>query len=209
MKAIIYTLLAATLAFFCVTTACAGDGDAHVTQTRKVEAFRAIDMTAVGQVVFTQADRYSLTLEGEERFVQGIKTEVRGDGTLHISLENKKVYNDPTEGVCIRVSAPSLEVISIGGVGSFVCEGTMKLEGDLDIDVTGVAEVTLDDLRCRRLDVQMSGVGAAQVEVDCDHVDARMSGVGSVTLRGVTRTADLHRSGIGTLEADGLKITEE
>lgn len=204
---IIYTLLAIGLAFFGGHAAHAQEDDTHVTQTRKVEAFQSIDITAVGQVIFTQADRYSLSLEGEERFVRNVMTEVRG-GTLHISSKSKKLYKSPTKGICIRVSAPSLNAIDFSGVGSFTCEGALKLDGDLDIDVTGVAEVTVNDLRCRNLDVLMSGVGAAEVNVDCDHVDARMSGVGSVTLRGQARTASLHRTGIGELDSDGLEVEE-
>ena len=183
----IYTLLAAALAFFCVSSVTADDGNARVTQMRKVEAFHAIDITTVGDIIFTQDDAYSLRIEGREKYVNNTVTTVSKD---------------------IYLTAPGLDDIEFKGVGSFRCEETLKLDGDLDIRITGVGEAVIDDLRCRNLDLHMSGVGDAKVTVDCDHVDASMSGVGSVTLRGRAKTADLHRSGIGELDRDGLKVGE-
>lgn len=206
----IYTLLAAALAFFCVSSVTADDGNARVTQTRKVEAFHAIDITTVGDIIFTQDDAYSLRIEGRERYVNNTVTTVSKDGTLSIGFKNKKknLNRGNNNGVTIYLTAPGLDDIEFKGVGSFRCEETLKLDGDLDIRITGVGEAVIDDLRCRNLDLHMSGVGDAKVTVDCDHVDASMRGVGSVTLRGRAKTADLHRSGIGELDRDGLKVGE-
>ena len=203
----LYMLLAATLAFFCVTTVCAKDGDARVTQTRKVEAFHAIDITAVGEIIFTQADKYSLRIEGKEKSVNRTTTSVSGDGTLHIGFKGRSGRGN--NGVTIYLSAPSLDGIEFRGVGSFRCEGDLKLDGDLNIDIDGVGEVVIDDLACRHLDIDLDGVGDAELTVDCDHVDASMHGVGSVTLRGNARSANLSRGGIGDLETKGLTIGEE
>ena len=220
----IYTLLAAALAFFCVSSVTADDGDARVTQTRKVEAFHAIDITTVGDIIFTQDDAYSLRIEGREKYVNNTVTTVSKEGTLSIGFKKKNlVSKDGTlsigfkkknlnrgnnNGVTIYLTAPSLDDIDFKGVGSFRCEETLELDGDLDIRITGVGEAIIEDLRCHNLDLHMSGVGDAKVTVDCDHVDASMSGVGSVTLRGRAKTADLHRSGIGELDRDGLKVGE-
>ena len=206
----IYTLLAAALAFFCVSSVTADDGNARVTQMRKVEAFHAIDITTVGDIIFTQDDAYSLRIEGREKYVNNTVTTVSKDGTLSIGFKNKKknLNRGNNNGVTIYLTAPGLDDIEFKGVGSFRCEETLKLDGDLDIRITGVGDAVIDDLRCRNLDLHMSGVGDAKVTVDCDHVDASMSGVGSVTLRGRAKTADLHRSGIGELDRDGLKVGE-
>ena len=128
--------------------------------------------------------------------------------TLSIGFKKKNLNRGNNNGVTIYLTAPGLDDIEFKGVGSFRCEETLKLDGDLDIRITGVGEAVIDDLRCRNLDLHMSGVGDAKVTVDCDHVDASMSGVGSVTLRGRAKTADLHRSGIGELDRDGLKVGE-
>ncbi|HIY87980.1 MAG TPA: DUF2807 domain-containing protein [Candidatus Bacteroides pullicola] len=202
----LYILLAATLAFFCVSTACAKDGDARVSQTRKVEAFHAIDISAIGEIIFTQADRYSLRIEGKEKSVNRTTTSVSGDGTLHIGFKGRSGRGN--NGVTIYLSAPSLDGIEFRGVGSFRCEGDLKLDGDLNIDIDGVGEVVIDDLACRNLNIDLDGVGEAELTVNCDHVDASMHGVGSVTLRGNARSANLSRGGIGELNSKGLHIGE-
>lgn len=207
MKTIIYALLVATLAFFCVTAVCAKDGNARVTQTRKVEAFHALDITAVGNIIFTQADNYSLRIEGKEKNVNHTTTSVSDNGTLHIGLKGKSGRGD--NGVMIYLSAPSLDGIEFRGVGSFRCEGALKLDGDLDIDIDGVGEVEIDNLACRNLDLDLDGVGDAEITVDCDYVNASMHGVGSVTLRGNACSANLSRGGIGDLDTKGLHIGEK
>ena len=204
----LYMLLAATLAFFCVTTVCAKDGDARVSQTRKVEAFHAIDITAVGEIIFTQADKYSLRIEGKEKNVNRTTTSVSDNGTLHIGFTGKSRRGN-NNGVTIHLSAPSLDGIEFRGVGSFRCEGVLKLDGDLNIDIDGVGEVVIDDLACRNLNIDLDGVGDAEITVDCDHVDASMHGVGSVTLCGNARSANLSRGGIGDLDTKGLNIGEK
>lgn len=203
----LYMLLAAMLAFFCVTTVCAKDGDARVSQTRKVDVFHAIDITAVGEIIFTQADKYSLRIEGKEKSVNRTTTSVSGDGTLHIGFKGRSGRGN--NGVTIYLSAPSLDGIEFRGVGSFRCEGVLKLDGDLNIDIDGVGEVVIDDLACRNLDIDLDGVGDAEITVNCDHVDASMHGVGSVTLRGNARSANLSRGGIGDLDTKGLNIGEK
>ena len=208
MKTIIYALLVATLAFFCVTAVCAKDGNARVTQTRKVEAFHALDITAVGNIIFTQADNYSLRIEGKEKNVNHTTTSVSDNGTLHIGFKGKSGRGN-NNGVTIHLSAPSLDGIEFSGVGSFRCEGDLKLDGDLNIDIDGVGEVVIDDLACRNLDLDLDGVGDAELTVNCDHVDASMHGVGSVTLRGNARSANLSRGGIGDLDTKGLNIGEK
>ena len=204
----LYMLLAATLAFFCVTTVCAKDGDVRVSQTRKVDVFHAIDITAVGEIIFTQADKYSLRIEGKEKNVNRTTTSVSDNGTLHIGFTGKSKRGN-NNGVTIHLSAPSLDGIEFRGVGSFRCEGVLKLDGDLNIDIDGVGEVVIDDLACRNLDIDLDGVGDADITVDCDYVDASMHGVGSVTLRGNARSANLSRGGIGDLDTKGLNIGEK
>lgn len=206
---LIYTLwLALTLMGFCTNFAWAGDGDVRVTRQQKVAAFYAIDITAVGEIYFTQGDSYSLTIEGKEKQVNNITANVSG-GMLAIGFKDKRKICDNNDGVTIRLTAPGLDEIIFRGVGSFYCGEALQLDGDLRIDVQGVGEVNMDDLHCRNLRLTLQGVGNATVKVDCDYVDASLSGMGNVTLKGRAKDADLHRGGWGNLDTGGLKIGED
>ena len=167
----IYTLLAAALAFFGVSSVTADDGDARVTQTRKVEAFHAIDITTVGDIIFTQDDAYSLRIEGREKYVNNTVTTVSKDGTLSIGFKKKNLNRGNNNGVTIYLTAPGLDDIEFKGVGSFRCEETV-----------GDAKVTVD---CDHVDASMSGVGSVTLRGRAKTADLHRSGIGELDRDGL------------------------
>ena len=107
----------------------------------------------------------------------------------------------------IYLSAPDLKDVEFTGVGSFNCEGALKLN-DVKFEIEGVGKVNVKDLTCKTLVVKMEGVGKADIHVDCDRLRASMEGVGSVTLSGRARQADISKGGIGGVNTRNLKIGE-
>lgn len=201
----IFLAMMAMLAF--ATTACAGDND-RVNQTRKVADFTRVEFTAVGQIYFTQSPEVSFRIEGKEKHVKNITSEVR-DGVLKIGYkDNNRNRKGSKNGVTIYLTAPTLEGVEFTGVGSFNCKETLKAD-DIRFDVEGVGSLDVRDLQCKTLTLRLEGVGNADVEVNADHVDASMEGVGSVTLSGKTRTANIDKSGIGSLNTRRLEIEED
>jgi len=158
-------------------------------------------------VYFTQSNSYSLKIEGREEYVTTTTTEVKGD-CLIIGFKNKKDGdNNRNKGVTIYLSAPDLKDVEFTGVGSFNCEGALKLN-DVKFEIEGVGKVNVKDLTCKSLVVKMEGVGKADIHVDCDRLRASMEGVGSVTLSGRARQADISKGGIGGVNTRNLKIGE-
>lgn len=201
----IFFALLAALAF--ATGVSAKDND-RITQTRKVADFTRVEFTAVGQVYFTQSSKVTFRIEGKEKHVKNITSEVR-DGVLRIGYkDNNRNRKGSKNGVTIYLTAPTLEGVEFTGVGSFNCKETLKVD-DIRFDVEGVGSLDVRDLQCKTLTLRLEGVGNADVEVHADHVDASMEGVGSVTLRGKTRTAELEKSGIGSLNTRKLEIEED
>ena len=199
--------MALTLAFLAAIGAWAADND-RVTQTRKVDNFTRIEVTAVANLYFTQGETVSLRIEGREKYVNLTTTEVK-NGKLRIGMSDKgKKRKGNKNGVDIYITAPILEGVEFTGVGSFNCKETLKAD-DIRFDVEGVGSLDVRDLQCETLTLRLNGVGNADVEVHADHVDASMEGVGSVTLRGKTRTAELEKSGIGSLNTRKLEIEED
>jgi hypothetical protein len=115
--------------------------------------------------------------------------------------------NNRNKGVTIYLSAPDLKDVEFTGVGSFNCEGALKLN-DVKFEIEGVGKVNVKDLTCKSLVVKMEGVGKADIHVDCDRLRASMEGVGSVTLSGRARQADISKGGIGGVNTRNLKIGE-
>ena len=182
--------------------------DERVNEVRKVDDFSSIRIKAVANVEFTQGDKYSLRLEGKEKWVKLTTTEVK-DGCLIIDFkrgEKRSVKN--INGLKLYVTAPTLEEVELTGVGSLECKEPLKLD-DFTLRISGVGSAEVADLTCRRFTVSLNGVGDAEVNVDCDYLKARMGGVGSLELRGSADEADISRSGIGSVNTKRLKIKNE
>ena len=193
---IIGVMIALLLAFAGAIGALAQDE--RVNEVRKVDDFSSIRIKAVANVEFTQGDKYSLRLEGKEKWVK--------HGCLIIDFkrgEKRSVKN--INGLKLYVTAPTLEEVELTGVGSLECKEPLKLD-DFTLRISGVGSAEVDDLTCRRFNVSLSGVGDAEVNVDCDYLKARMSGIGSLELRGSADEADISRSGIGSVNTKRLKI---
>ena len=203
---IIGVMIALLLAFAGAIGALAQDE--RVNEVRKVDDFSSIRIKAVANVEFTQGDKYSLRLEGKEKWVKLTTTEVK-DGCLIIDFkrgEKRSVKN--INGLKLYVTAPTLEEVELTGVGSLECKEPLKLD-DFTLRISGVGSAEVADLTCRRFTVSLNGVGDAEVNVDCDYLKARMGGVGSLELRGSADEADVSRSGIGSVNTKRLKIKNE
>lgn len=202
------TLLITLSLIFAATagTVYAADGDAKVSEVRKVEAFSSVEVTSVATIYFTQSDTYSFKIEGKEKYVKATETTVK-NGCLHIGFKdkNKKGMRNQKDGVTIYLSAPDLKKVNFTGVGSFNCKERLKLD-EVEFSVKGVGEVNVSDLVCNKLEVGLRGVGSADVHVVCDYLSASMSGVGEVTLSGTAGSADISKGGIGSVNTKNLKI---
>lgn len=180
----------------------------QVSEVRKVDDFSSIRIKSVANVEFTQGDKYSLRLEGKEKWVKLTTTEVK-NGCLVIDFERgekRSVKN--INGLKLYITAPTLEVVELTGVGSLECKEPLKLD-DFTLRINGVGSAEVADLTCHRFTVSLNGVGDADVNVDCDYLKARMGGVGNLELRGSAGEADVSRSGIGSLNTKRLKIKNE
>ncbi len=203
MRALVITL---SLLFAAVAgTVYAANGDANVSEVRKVSAFSSVEITSVATVYFTQSDTYSLKIEGKEKYVTITSTEVKGD-RLVIGFKNgDKQSRNRNDGVTIYLSAPSLKEVEFSGVGSFNCEKPLKLD-DVKFEVEGVGKLNIADLTCNNLRVELEGVGKANIHVHCDYLSASLDGVGHVTLSGEAGRADISKGGIGGVNTSDLKV---
>ncbi len=185
-----------------------------VSYTRSVSNFTGVNLqSSMADVVYTQGDRPSMRIAGTRALVDNMTVKVV-DGTLVLAQkENKTSYRvqrcggEDSDGgrrafLRVYVTVPRIDRVSIGGVGSFVCNGAMT-SGDLRLDLRGVGSVRVGRLQCDRLSVKLSGVGGLEAGgIRADAVNVVCSGTGSFrgTLSGVERTY-LELSGVGRVDA--------
>ncbi|WP_129671824.1 GIN domain-containing protein [Candidatus Chloroploca sp. Khr17] len=182
------------------------------TETRVVGTFTAIDVTGVGEVVVTQGDTDSLTVETDDNLQAIVLGDVRGD-TLYLGINANQGFSDATR-VTFTVTVKELTAISFAGAGTV---SVRDLSGDqLTVNHSGAGPVSIGGtvveqhvtlsgagnydgaaLVSERATVDLSGFGSVVVNVS-ERLDATISGAGSIAYIG---SPELHEqvTGVGSI----------
>jgi hypothetical protein len=172
--------------------------------TRTVEAadFDAIEAAGVFELEISVGGDYAVALAGREEDLART-TAVVENGVLVLDTaerdgEGKRRF--VKHGVTATISLPALKSIDaagvvdgeVKGVDSETFSADISGVGELDLagvcgtltaDVSGVGELDAEDLECRIVDVEVSGVGAAKVFAS-QSVDAELAGIGKIEISG-------------------------
>lgn len=206
MKKIATILTSLVMACLCVNCASAKGGNKEqVSETRSVSAFHSIEMESIAGVYFTQSDTYSLRVEGEKEWVDLTRCTVKNGKLLITWAEKGKKTTKNVNGLSIYLSAPDLQKVAIGGVGSFECKSRLNLK-NVKFEVNGVGNLHVADLHAQDVQVTLGGVGSGELTVDCDQLDANVDGVGSLTLSGKAQSAHISKDGLGSVSTRRLKV---
>jgi hypothetical protein len=95
----------------------------------------------------------------------------------------------------VKVSTQKLK-IDVSGAGSLDIDGNADYQ---QIDLSGAGSVKGFDLMCKKADVEVSGAGSVQLNVQ-DSLDADVSGAGSVRFKGNPSNRSISKSGVGTVK---------
>lgn len=199
-------LIATLLLIGAVLLPIYAQSDKVITRNEAVSSFSAIRMEAVGDIIFTQSDDCSFRMEGPEKYLAKLVTEVKNH-TLVIRIREQDKRNNKMKGVKFYITAPTLSVVKISGVGDFISTQPLKLN-DLQLTFQGVGGIRINDLTCKNLQLKMEGVGQANIHLNCDHLRASVDGIGSVTLSGQAKTAQISKDGIGSVNTKKLTVKE-
>lgn len=171
------------------------------TRILPVAPFDAVDFGMACKVEYLPGDN-SLEVKTHENLFRLLNFEVDDTGVLKLTQDNYNVRNLDT--MVIRVHAPSLRSVNLGGAAQFsAMEGieaeTFKLSlsgaGDVeingldaasvDVNLAGAAKIRLDGLDSQELSISISGAGDGVISGRTDHADARISGAGKIDLKGL------------------------
>ncbi|MBN1303106.1 MAG: DUF2807 domain-containing protein [Anaerolineales bacterium] len=167
------------------------------TEERQVEAFESVSVSFPAEVIIEQGEGVSLSLEGDDRVLSNLRTNVR-HGVLYIEARRNfwSWYMVPVQPVTIEITVKDLENLDFTSAGSILVEG---LEAEsLEVDISGVGSLALVDLEVAELDCRLSGAGELEASGSADHLELQISGVGSFDGQGFSAdTADVQLSGVG------------
>jgi predicted small secreted protein len=150
-----------------------GSGD-MVTETRDVSGFDSVDLSGSGDVIITQGEGESLTIETDDNVMEHITSEVRG-GTLR--LGTKELISVSPTRLVFTLGVDDLNAADVSGSGSIEAD---SIETDsLEIDVSGSGDVKVDSLTAGDLGVRISGSGDVQLAGEVSEQDIDISGSGN------------------------------
>jgi len=144
-----------------------------VNEKRNVADFKAIEVGGIFEVEVVAQKDFSVEVEADDNIMQFVKTEVR-NGTLEISTD-KKVS---TKNLRVRISAPDID----------------------NLDVSGVAKVSLANLKNDSLKVETSGASKVRVDGETRNFDADLSGASRIDAESL-RAENVNVDGSGASNA--------
>ena len=185
----------------------AGD---EIVEWRKHRGFESIEISGSPNVVYTQADTFGVRLEGPEKMVENMMTEVK-DRTLFVYNKgrvNLKVgfvnlnWGDKDD-VTVYVSSPDLIGVRVSGSGDFVSNNQLDTDV-MNIVLRGSGDVSFKDIICDVCTTELVGSG----DIRIDYLNAKTSTavlVGSGDIRiteANVQETDLSLKGSGDISID-------
>ena len=138
----------------------------RITETRSLKGFERIDIYGSPTVCYTQADTFSLRLEGPKNIVDEILTSVK-DNTLTIRNKGKIGILNISVGsggdVRVYVSSPDLIGVQLYGSGDFKSEGHVDTD-NMRIALRGSGDIDFSDIICDNCTSELVGSGDLRIQ---------------------------------------------
>ena len=192
----------------------AGD---EIVEWRKHRGFESIEISGSPNVVYTQTDTFGVRLEGPEKMVENMMTEVK-DRTLFVYNKGRvdlKVgfinlnWGD-RDDVTIYVSSPDLIGVRLNGSGDFVSKNQLDTD-EMNIvlrgsgELVGSGDVSIDHLDAKTSTAVLVGSGDINItEANVIDTDLSVRGSGDIVVNFLegcqSAVAKVNGSGDITLE---------
>lgn len=219
MKKIFFALLGLSCSLVCAAAGLsylmpkAVEGkDRRITRIVKIANFEKIALAGSYDIVYTQADKYSVEVTGPERLVKEVRFSL-SQGTLNVR-SNDKLFSGGKfrfssglfssgrdNNVVIKISSPDLIAATVTGSGSFVAPRLVDTD-HLELAVTGSGDMVFNNVICDSYVAKVTGSGDLDVKkIVAQRARVAVTGSGdlSVSQHNVKQTAASLR-GSGDLE---------
>ncbi len=213
-------------ALFMLFTGGAFSGDGLPSEERKVTGFDGLAISVPGKIFLVQGPDHRLFLEGTERVLENLVTEVKNG---QLAIRTKRGFNfRRRDELRVYITMPGLERISLSGSAGIYAEGPIRTE-KLAVNISGSGRVEIDDFSSSELNVNISGSGrlklggghsleksnivisgSGRVETESlpvNSVDANISGSGRCNLH-VVDALNIRISGSGRVIYTGNPLVD-
>jgi hypothetical protein len=189
-----------------------------VEKTYMLKDFSGLKVSGDIQVHYTQGNTYEVRITTDERKLDRLVVEVRGEN-LVVGYKPKSNFRGDMESTHLYLTCPKMERIENSGACSFTTEG-FKADR-LEIDASGATTLQLGTVHCQTVDVDNSGAtkiygtlvaqqvemgnsGATrgEVKVEADYFGLKNSGATTMTFGFKGKRVDIKSSGAGNVNLE-------
>jgi hypothetical protein len=151
------------------------------TEERNVSDFHKVHLSGVGNLIISQGEKESLTIEADDNIIPLIETDVFGE---RLTISFKRGYNFiPSAKIKFYLTVVDLDEISLSGAGDIDCE----------------------DFRTESLEFKVSGAGDLNFNASAERIEVSLSGAGNITLSGKVDSQNIEISGAGKYNGENLE----
>lgn len=151
----------------------------QIVDVRKHRGFERVEISGSPSVVYTQADTFGVRLEGPEKMVENIMTEVK-DKTLYVYNKGRVNFKfgvvnlnwGDKDDVTVYVSSPDLISVRLNGSGDFFSRKPVDTDV-MNITLRGSGDIEFESIICDDCTTELVGSG----DIDISHLDGRTSTV--------------------------------
>ena len=142
----------------------------YVTKDIKVDNFKKISVAGSPDVTFTQkSGRPEVEVYTSDNIVDLLDIKVK-DNTLYIGF--KKDVNVSYKKLEVRVSAETLNGISVAGSGDVFLKNGLQTNDDLSINVAGSGDIKGSGIKCNDMKVSVAGSGDINADnITCNNLE--------------------------------------
>lgn len=150
-----------------------GDQNMIVSETRTLGDFTGIEMDGGAAVTLVQGSEHSVKVEGSQRVVDQVVTEVN-NGVLEIHYRDKKLFDFWNEKLTLTIAFADLT--------SFRLDGGVELKADdlelekLDFTINGGASLKMNNLSINTLNMELAGGGDIHISGVAENLNIDVSG---------------------------------
>lgn len=193
-----------------------------VEKSFNVSGFTGIEVSGGFDVILSQGESESVTLQAQENLYKYIHVEVE-QGILRIYTENNLW---PTEPLKAKIMFSDITRLHVSGGGDVKAENRIKAEG-LEIALSGGGDITADvdvtELNCsisgggdarlngsaNKFDINMTGGGDLESTMNAGTLFCRLSGGGDLKLRSEIEATEIKFELSGGGDADAVLNTSD
>lgn len=148
-----------------------------ISKERKIEPFTQLKINGVFNVMITQGEKESLTIEADDNLVDLVETV--NEGSVLIIKQKKESNFKPTK-FNIYITIKDLVKLETSSVGNIVTKSQLNL---------------------KNFDLSSSCVGNIVFDINCEKFTADIQSVGDLNMKGKTNESIIKNSSVGNINA--------